>query len=45
MAIVAGYAERNAFKVFLVRFGGLGGAALERVELLLQFGIRRNTPG
>src|ERR1700691_2321574 len=39
IAIVAGYAERNAFEVFLMRFGGLGRAALESRELFLQIGV------
>src|ERR1700686_2521459 len=38
-AIVAGYAQRNALQVFLMRFGGLGRATLESFELLLQFGV------
>ena len=45
MAIIAGHAERNAFEIFLVGFGGFRRAALERVEFLLQFGIHRIAPG
>ena len=41
MAIVAGYAERNAFEVFLVRFGGFGRAMFEGRKLLLQIGIHQ----
>jgi hypothetical protein len=35
MAIVAGHAERDAFEVFLVGFGGFGCAALEGCELFV----------
>ncbi len=41
VAIVAGHAERDAFEILFVRFGGFRGAALESCELLLQIGIHR----
>src|ERR1700733_1126087 len=44
-AIVAGYTQRDALQVFLVRFGGLGGAMLEGFELLLQFGVHPGLQG
>ena len=40
-AIVAGYAQRNAFEVFLVSNGGFRRAALESFELFLQCGVHR----
>jgi hypothetical protein len=44
-AIVAGYAERNAFEILLVGFGGLGRAPLESGEFFLQIGVHRIAPG
>ena len=44
-AIVAGYAERNAFEILLVGFGGFGRAPLESGEFFLQIGIHRIAPG
>ena len=41
VAIVAGHAERNALEILLVRFGGLGGAALVSGELFLQVGVHQ----
>ena len=40
-AIVAGYAEGNAFEILLVGFGGFGRAPLESGEFFLQIGIHR----
>ena len=41
VAIIAGYAERNAFEIFLVGFGGFRGATLEGCEFFLQIGIHQ----
>src|SRR5581483_2759191 len=43
-AVVAGYAKRNAFQVFLVRLRGLWGPALKGRKLFLQIGVHRGSP-
>ena len=43
-AIIAGDAERNAFEIFLMGFGGFGRAPLESGEFFLQIGIHRIAP-
>src|SRR5258708_14523434 len=40
-AVVAGDTERDAFEILLVRFSGLGRAALEGCEFFLQVGLHR----
>ena len=43
-AVIAGDAQWQAFQVFLVSLGGLRRAALESLELFLQFGIHLESP-
>src|SRR5229473_5020184 len=43
-AIVTGHAERNAFEILFVGFGGLGSAPLEGCKFFLQVGIHRESP-
>src|SRR4029077_7864889 len=44
-AIVARDAQGKSLQVSLVGFGGFRRAALESFELLLQFGVHRESPG
>src|SRR5579872_100814 len=44
-AIVAGYAKRNAFEIFLVCLCGLRGPPFKSRKFFLQIGIHRGSPG
>jgi hypothetical protein len=44
-AIIAGHSQGNAFEVFLMRLGGFRRTSLESIELFLQFGVHRVSPG
>ena len=44
-AIVAGDAQGKSLQVALMGLGGFRRAALESFELLLQFGVHRESPG
>ena len=43
-AIVAGDAQRETLEVLFMGFGGFRRAALESFELLLEFGVHRESP-